>query len=179
MWWKSCGTNCVADSTSTLAGVRHDPESGFYRNGLRLGAFFVVREGQALRQCACLSRGKPPFKHRWMKPHRPGKQAAERAAPQSVPLCCSMGSPFGEKQAREPTQKCSEVPVKKAAANSNQLKSIEQIGYETPETKKAHLSVSLNCCSIWCGTRNRTRELLITSGLSRRFSMIHKVMKNR
>jgi hypothetical protein len=29
------------------------------------------------------------------------------------------------------------------------------------------------------GTRNRTRELLITSGLSRRFSMIHKVMENR
>jgi hypothetical protein len=29
------------------------------------------------------------------------------------------------------------------------------------------------------GTRNRTRELLITSGLSRRFSMVHQVTKSR
>jgi hypothetical protein len=54
VWWRSCGTNCVADPTSTLACVRRDPESELYRSSFLLGAFFVTKKAKhsaSVRAC--------------------------------------------------------------------------------------------------------------------------------
>jgi hypothetical protein len=54
------------------------------------------------------------------------------------------------------------IPIA-GCANSYRVSGAGGIARLNPKTKKAHLAVSLSWYCVWCGTRSRTRDLLITS----------------